>query len=159
MNIAASIVVLSVIWAAASGGLTLPNLLLGVVVAAAALLLIRDRLKSRGGLGRLLRFASLALLFLSELVLSAITVAVWTLRPNVRAGLAPAIIAFPLTVTRDIEITLLANLITLTPGTLSVDVSADHKRLYVHALDCRDPEGLKRQIADGFERKIIEAFR
>ena len=46
----------------------------------------------------------------------------------------------PLRVDRDFEITLLANLITLTPGTLSVDVSDDRKTLFVHAIDCSDPE-------------------
>ena len=71
----------------------------------------------------------------------------------------PGIFAFPLTVDRDFEITLLANLITLTPGTLSVDVSEDRKTLYVHALDCSDPEAVKRSITEGFERRIMEAFR
>jgi multicomponent Na+:H+ antiporter subunit E len=73
--------------------------------------------------------------------------------------LKPGIFAFPLTVNRDFEITLLANMITLTPGTLSVDVSDDRGTLYVHALDCSDPEATKRDIANGFERKILEAFR
>ena len=47
--------------------------------------------------------------------------------------LKPGIFAYPLKVDRDFEITLLANLITLTPGTLSVDVSADRRTLFVHA--------------------------
>lgn len=159
MSIIATVIVLAVLWAAVTGGLTLPNVLLGALVGAVALFVVRDRVKARGGIGRMLRVASLGLLFLRELILSAVSVALWTLRPNVRATLSPAIIAFPLTVTRDIEITLLANLITLTPGTLTIDVSSDRKLLYVHALDCRDPEALKQQIASGFERKIIEAFR
>ncbi len=62
-------------------------------------------------------------------------------------------------VDRDFEITLLANLITLTPGTLSVDVSEDRQVLYVHAIDCSDPDETRRDIAEGFERKIMEAFR
>jgi multicomponent Na+:H+ antiporter subunit E len=73
--------------------------------------------------------------------------------------LKPGIFAYPLTVDRDFEITLLANLITLTPGTLSVDVSADRKTLFVHAIDCSEPEATRRDIATGFERKIMEAFR
>ena len=103
--------------------------------------------------------ASLGLFFLREVILSAVSVAAWVLRPNAATAMSPAIIAFPLTVSRDLEIALLANLITLTPGTLSIDVSDDRKILYVHALDCRDLVLLKKQIADGFERKIIEAFR
>jgi multicomponent Na+:H+ antiporter subunit E len=73
--------------------------------------------------------------------------------------LRPGIFAYPLKVDRNFEITLLANLITLTPGTLSVDVSSDRKTLFVHAIDCSDPDQTRRDIADGFERKILEAFR
>ena len=79
------------------------------------------------------------------------------LKPDM--NLKPGIFAYPLKVDRDFEITLLANLITLTPGTLSVDVSDDRRFLYVHALDCSDPEKTREDIADGFERKIMEAFR
>ena len=43
--------------------------------------------------------------------------------------------------TTDAQITLLANMITLTPGTLSVDVSADRKTLYVHAIDSDPVDG------------------
>ena len=85
--------------------------------------------------------------------------AVLVARPDMRRRLKPAIIAYPLTVTSDIEITLLANLITLTPGTLSVDVSGDGRTLYVHALDCDDREALIRDIAQGFEAKVAEAFK
>ena len=67
-------------------------------------------------------------------------------------------IAFPLTVESDFEIALLANLITLTPGTLSVDVSEDRKVLYIHCIDVPDPEGTIADIRNGFERKIMEAF-
>ena len=76
-----------------------------------------------------------------------------------RMEVKPGIFAYPLRVNRDFEITLLANLITLTPGTLSVDVSDDRRILYVHAIDCSDPDRLRQDIAAGFERKIMEAFR
>ena len=61
--------------------------------------------------------------------------------------------------TTDAQITLLANMITLTPGTLSVDVSADRKTLYVHAIDIESKEALIGDIAAGFERKILEVLR
>jgi multicomponent Na+:H+ antiporter subunit E len=159
MSFAATVIGLAIVWAAVTGALTLPNIVLGAVVAAVSLMLLRDRFRSRGGVGRALRMLSLGLFFLREVLLSAISVAAWVVRPNAATAMSPRIIAFPLTVTRDVEITLLANLITLTPGTLSIDVSDDRRTLYVHALDCRDPASLKKQIADGFERKIIEAFR
>ncbi len=81
------------------------------------------------------------------------------LQPRSQRRIRPAIIAFPLTVTSDAEITLLANLITLTPGTLSVDVSEDRRFLYVHAIDVGDREALIREIRDGFEKKVMEACR
>lgn len=102
------------------------------------------------------RIFRLLLVFLGEFALSVIRVSRLVLSP--RMNLRPAIITFPLTVRRDFEITLLANLITLTPGTLTIDVSGDRRTLYVHAIDCPDPDAAAREIADGFERLILEAF-
>ena len=150
-------VIFAVLWVAVSGSASFPNLILGFLVGALSLGLIREQANGTSYLRRIGRILSLILLFFKELSLSAWRVAVLVTRPNMQ--LKPGIFAFPLTVDRDFEITLLANLITLTPGTLSVDVSEDRKRLYVHALDCSDVEATKRDIAEGFERKILEAFR
>jgi multicomponent Na+:H+ antiporter subunit E len=76
-----------------------------------------------------------------------------------RLKLKPMLVAFPLTATSDVEITLLANLVTLTPGTLSVDVSADRRFLLIHAIDVGDREALIRSIRDGLEAKVMEACR
>ena len=73
--------------------------------------------------------------------------------------LRPAIVAVPLAVDRDAEIALLANLITLTPGTLSLDVSPDRRTLYVHAMATNALTYLRREIQEGFERRILEVFR
>jgi multicomponent Na+:H+ antiporter subunit E len=148
---------LAIVWVAITGSASFLNLLFGFVLAAIALSIVRA---SYGGglyLGRGRKIVSLLFLFLSELAKSAWAVAVAVMSP--RMDVKPGIFAFPLTVDHDFEITLLANLITLTPGTLSVDVSEDRKILYVHALDCSDPESIRRSIADGFERRILEAFR
>jgi multicomponent Na+:H+ antiporter subunit E len=148
---------LAIVWAAITGSATLHNLVFGFLLASAALWIVRDEMNGHGYVRRLGRIGSLVLLFFKELALSAWKVA--TMAASPRMDLKPGIFAFPLTVTRDFEITLLANLITLTPGTMSVDVSQDRKTLYVHAIDCSDIEATKRDIADGFEKKIMEAFR
>ncbi len=148
---------LAIAWAALSGSTSAHNLVLGFALGALALFLVREPFGSKAYLWRLWAITSLALLFIKELAMSAIKVATTVLSPEM--NLKPGIFAFPLTVDRDFEITLLANMITLTPGTLSVDVSDDHKTLYVHALDCADPDAIRRDIANGFERKIMEAFR
>lgn len=147
---------MAIVWAAITGSASLHNLIFGFVLSMLALGLIREQINGTGYIGRALRIASLAWLFFVELAKSAWKVALMVVSP--RLEIKPGIFAFPLTVTRDFEITLLANLITLTPGTLSVDVSDDKKTLYVHAIDCADPEGARRDIAEGFERKILEAF-
>lgn len=157
MRPAFTVALFALAWLAVSGSFTIPNLFLGIVAGALSLALIRDHIRPDGRRIRPLKLLSLLLLFIKELALSAWKVAVLVASPKM--ALKPGIFAFPLTVDRDFEITLLANLITLTPGTLSVDVSADRKVLYVHALDCSDPVGTRREIANGFEKKILEAFR
>jgi multicomponent Na+:H+ antiporter subunit E len=158
MSFALLTVVIAIGWAVATGTFTVLNLLFGALIGSVVLLLIRDRISRPRMLRRFGRVLSLAGLFFYELLLSALRVAVLVLRPNLRRHLKPAIIAFPLRLTRDAEITLLANLITLTPGTLSVDVSPDRKVLFVHVIDLADRDSLVRGIAGGFEQKIIEAF-
>ena len=69
----------------------------------------------------------------------------------------PGIIAMPLDVEGDGEILLVASLISLTPGTLSLDVSSDRKTLYVHAMFVEDPDALRQELKQGMERSVIEA--
>ncbi len=146
------------VWLAVTGSLTLANIIFALIVSTLALWLIRRQLPGgRNHWLRLGRVLSLVLLFFKELALSAWKVAVMVTRPKL--DVQPGIFAYPLTVTTDFEITLLANLITLTPGTLSVDVSSDRKMLYVHAIDCSDIETAKNDIKNGFEKKIMEAFQ
>ena len=59
----------------------------------------------------------------------------------------------------DDEITILSNLITLTPGTLSLDVSEDKKVLYIHAMYVEDVDRFRRELKDGLERRLLEVLR
>jgi multicomponent Na+:H+ antiporter subunit E len=159
MNLALFTILLAIGWAAATGSFTLPNLIFGAIVGGLGLYVVRRYVSGPALMPRARRIVSLALLFFYELFVSAFRVARLVLRVDIGKHLKPAIIAFPLTATSDAEITLLANLITLTPGTLSVDVSADRRLLYVHAIAVSDREAFVRDIAEGFERKVMEAFR
>jgi multicomponent Na+:H+ antiporter subunit E len=150
-------ILLAFAWGAVSGSFSELNIAFGFVLGFLALMLIREQVGSAGYLTRVKRILALVLLFLKELALSAWKVAVLVASPKM--DVKPGILALPLDVDRDGEITLLANLITLTPGTLSLDVSDDKKTLFIHAIDCSDPEGIRRDIKGGFERRIMEAFR
>jgi len=158
MKPAIIVVALALVWAAITGNFSGFNLLLGVGIGAVAVLLLRRDLAPGGGLGRVRKVFSLGLLFLYELAASAVRVAIVVLTPDLKSALRPAIVAFPLSVKSDAEITLLANLITLTPGTLSVDVSEDRSLLYVHVLSIDTREALIADIAGGFEAKVKEVF-
>lgn len=157
MNLLLANVLLALIWAAVTGLFSLPNIVFGFLLGAFALSLIRDQVGTGGYFTRLRRVIMLCLVFLYELVMSSVRVAITVLSPNM--NLKPGIFAYRLKVDHDFEITFLANLITLTPGTLSVDVSDDKRFLYIHALDCSDLEATRHDIATNFERRILEAFR
>ncbi len=105
-------------------------------------------------LRRSLAWAVLVALFFRELVLSVRAVLAAVADPG-RIGHS-GIVAVPLDVRTDTGITLLANLITLTPGTTSLHVSDDRRWLYVHVMDLSDDA--VEQIKDGFERRVMEAL-
>jgi multicomponent Na+:H+ antiporter subunit E len=151
------LVLLALAWLALTGDWSLPAAAFALALAWLLLRLARPL----GGNGfrrvRVARLPGFFLFFLREVVLANLKVAAAVLAPAGR--LRPAIVAVPLAVDRDAEIALLANLITLTPGTLSLDVSPDRRTLYVHAMATRGPDDLRREIQQGFERRILEVFR
>lgn len=101
----------------------------------------------------------LVLFYVKELVAASLRVAYEVLTPQ--DHMQPAIVAIPLEAKTDLEITLLANFITLTPGTLSIDISEDREILYVHEVYVKagDTETVKNHIKAGFEQKILKITR
>ncbi|MFP5519735.1 MAG: Na+/H+ antiporter subunit E [Bdellovibrionia bacterium] len=72
--------------------------------------------------------------------------------------ITPAIVAVPLDVKKDHQILVLSSMITLTPGTLSLDVSEDKSKLFVHVIHTADPEQTITEIKTGFENWVKEMF-
>jgi multicomponent Na+:H+ antiporter subunit E len=102
-------------------------------------------------------FVSFLTFFLGELVLSTVRVAWEVITPDRKRR--PGIIVLPLDARTETEIAVLANLITLTPGTLSLDVSSDRRELYVHALFVDDPDQLRAELKQQFERRVLALLR
>lgn len=71
----------------------------------------------------------------------------------------PDILYIPLDVQSDLEITLLANMVSLTPGSLSLDVTSDKKYLIVHAMFASKQDQVVRGIKQGLEKRILEVTR
>jgi multicomponent Na+:H+ antiporter subunit E len=103
---------------------------------------------------RVLKGVELAFYFLYELVVSSFRVA-WEV-VTARTYSKPGIIAVPLDVRSDVGITLLANLVSLTPGSLSLEVSPDHRVLYVHVMFIGDADTERDNIKNNFERRVME---
>lgn len=103
---------------------------------------------------RLIAILDLAIVFLRELALSAWSVVKLVLARAPQSQ--PAIIAVPLDVKSDLGITLFANLVTLTPGTTSVHVSADRRTLFVHAIDAVDEAAAIAAMKESFERRVMK---
>jgi len=105
------------------------------------------------------KIIGLIIYFLKELVVASFKVAYDIITP--KNYMKPALVAVPLDVKSDLEITLLANLITLTPGTLSIDISKNKKVLLIHEVYVKDEdvEAVIKTIKDGFERRILNITR
>jgi multicomponent Na+:H+ antiporter subunit E len=149
-------VMLSLTWAALLGEFTETNLVAGFVLGYFMLWVTQYVLGTSNYFTKVRRILELIALFLKELVKANMRVAYSVLTPYDRMD--PGIVAVPLDITSDAEITLLANMITLTPGTLSLDVSDDRRVLYVHGMHIRDIEAFRREIKEGFEKKVREVF-
>jgi len=106
---------------------------------------------------RTYRLLLLILFYMWEMLVSNLRVAYDILTP--RHYMRPGIVAVPLDARTDIEILALANLISMTPGSLSVEVSSDRRTLFVHAMYLDDAAELRRQIKQDLERRVLEVLR
>ena len=143
-------------WAALQGEITLANLLVGYVLGYAILALARGGVRPATLASRTAHAVGLAGFFGWELMLANVRVALDVLRP--RTGIRPAVVAIPLDVTSDGEILLLSMLINTTPGSVTIDLSDDRRTLYVHVMHMKSAEASRREIKDGFERRVRLLF-
>lgn len=149
-------IALALAWASFAGSFTLASLSVGFGIGYVALWVARPLFDKTTYFERVWRVLRLILTFVYELVISSVRV-VWDVITPAQLS-KPGIIAVPLHTKTDEETLLVASLISLTPGSLSLDVSPDRKTLYVHAMFAEDPDALRMEIKAGFERLVIEAL-
>lgn len=99
--------------------------------------------------------------YLGRLVLDILAanlqVALWIIQPNRK--LQPTFVRYELMLNSPLAITVLANTISLTPGTVSCDISSDHQHILIHSLHTKDPESVIKQIHTRYEQPLLEAFK
>lgn len=159
MTLIAANLILALIWAALWNNFTPLVLVTGFMLGYCALWFVRGLI----GQGEARYFRAvvqgiiLAVYFVKELTKSCILVARDCIAP--RPNLHPAIVKMPLDVQSDLEIFLLANLITLTPGTLTLDVAEDRSFLVIHSIYAEDADALVADLKSGMEHRVKEVFR
>lgn len=135
----------------------LRGLLIGFVVGYGALWLTRPLYADDGYFKRMGTFLRLLTFFVKSLFVSNLRVLWDVVTPSHISR--PGIIRLPLNARTDLEITLVANLISLTPGTLSVDLSRNRQNLYVHVMFLDDVEKARRELKEGLEKRVLEVLR
>lgn len=150
-------IMLTFAWVALSGNFSAMNFVAGFTFGYMALMVLqRQVLVLKGYSKRLPRVVAFLVYFIKELVKANVRVAydvatpVWYMRPGV--------IAFPLKATTDVEILFVSSVISLTPGTLSLDVSDDRKVLFIHAMFLQDEEELRQDLRE-LEHRILKILR
>lgn len=144
---------LTFVWVALWGSLSVANLLGGLAVAVAVLCLLPLPEIPSTGRVRPLPLLRLMVVFLWELVKASVTVVAQVLR--LRTTVRQAVVAVPVAGVSDRLLTLLANAVSLTPGTLALEVDRPRAVLYVHVLDLGSGDG----AADDVRRSIVRLER
>lgn len=136
-----------------SAGMVVFGLILGIIIPRATANWWPDR---PGGF-RLGRMIAYVILVLWDILVANVQVA-WIVLTRRNKNLRPAWVAIPLDLRAPEAITVLAGTITLTPGTVSADLSNNGHTLLVHALDAPDPDAVRDEIKQRYEARLKEIF-
>ena len=149
-------VLLFVVWLLLTNSFTLGNILLAVFLAWGIAFLISGLQSDTAKVKKPLKAFKYVLVLLGDIFVSNLVVAKQVLGPMHQ--LQPGFIAIPLDLKESLPITLLASTISLTPGTVSTEISTDLKTLYVHALHVTDEQALILSIKQRYEAPLKEIF-
>lgn len=147
-------IILASVWVLLQDNHTFLEFTIGYFIGLGILFLLRRFFTADFYFRRVTATLKLIILFISELTLSNIEIAKIVLSPKL--DFCPGIIAVPTELKTDWEVSLLASLISLTPGTLSMAFSNDSKIIYVHAINVPDRDEKVKQIKSSFEKAIME---
>lgn len=149
-------VLLFVVWILLTNTFTFGNILLAAILAWLIPVLVGNLQSATPKIVKPIIGARYVLVLLGDIIASNIIVAKQVLGPM--GKLKPGFIAIPLELKQPLPITLLASTISLTPGTVSTEVSADNQTLYVHALNVEDEQKLIAHIKHRYETPLKEIF-
>jgi len=150
-------IILAVVWTFlqndVTAGMVVFGLILGIIIPVMTSAWWPDRPHGF----RVLRMMAYCLLVIWDILVANVEVA-WIILTRSNASLRPAWVVIPLDLKQPEAITILAGTITLTPGTVSADLSDEGTYLLVHALDTDDPDAVRDDIKQRYERRLKEIF-
>jgi multicomponent K+:H+ antiporter subunit E len=147
---------LALAWLLLQRSVVLPQLITAAVLGIGLPLLLGGVLPAATRLARAQRVPAFAARVLWDIVVANLTVARIVLDPRARPQ--PAWVPVPLQLTQPTAVSLLATIITTTPGTVSCIVDDERHQILVHALDCADPAALAADIQARYEQPLREIF-
>jgi len=147
---------LAISWLLLTGERTFAHLLLGIALGVIIPLTIAPFLEHLPKVLSSRAAIALTLRVTWDIVLANIAVSRLVLGPMDR--LRPVFLHVPLALTHPQAVALLASIITMTPGTVSITVDDEKRELLVHALDCPDPEKTIADIKSRYEKPLLEIF-
>lgn len=147
---------LLIVWLLMNNSMSPGQILLGLIFAVLIPLGTSSMRKNQPTLKKPLSAAKYLLMLMGDIIVSNVEVAIQVLGP-VRK-ITPGFIAVPLDITHDLPITLLASSISLTPGTVSIEVSEDKRWLYVHVLNLENEAATIANIKQRYESPLKEIF-
>ena len=151
--------VLALVWVGLTSEVTLPAFVTGIIIGIIIMKIYGERsLRSlQINVRHIWPLIQLFFIFAYGLLVANLTVLVKVFSPKL--NIKPGIIKVPIDIEGPFWITTLANMVTLTPGTLTVEVSADNKFFYVHCLNIDNEASVISSIKDTFEKKILEVYK
>ncbi|WP_039052669.1 Na+/H+ antiporter subunit E [Sphingobacterium sp. T2] len=148
---------LSFIWVALTGSMYYTNFVFGFMLGFGILWIMNRNEGDRSYFYKVPRIISLVFYFIWQMIKANLQVAYDVITP--RYFMRPGIVKFPLNARTETEINLLSMMISLTPGTLILDISEDRKTMYIHVMYLDNPEKFVREMKTGLERRLLEALR
>src|SRR5699024_4655485 len=126
----------------------------GYIVGLGIVFLMRRFFGDRFYLARVFAFLKLLLIFISELAKSSITVIQQILSSKI--NIKPGIFKYETKLRGDWEITTIALLLTLTPGSVVMEVTPEQDAFYVHGMDVKESKDMLLTSLGRFEKAIME---
>ncbi|MBE8720018.1 Na+/H+ antiporter subunit E [Sphingobacterium pedocola] len=148
---------LSFIWVALTGSMYYTNFVFGFLLGFFVLWIMNRNDIDQRYFYRVPKILSFVLYFLYQMVRANLQVAYDVMTP--KYFMKPGVVRYPLNARTEFEINLLSTMISLTPGTLILDISEDKQTMYIHVMYLENAETFVRETKTGLERRLLEILR